>query len=742
VAAFRHQRDPRLDRELKKVPLPEGLLARLKQIAAGPDAELDAALCEVPMAEDLPRRLKAVAREDGLDEKLRDVPVPAGLAGRLREISRYTDREIDAQLRDVRVSDRLPERLRATSRRRRRGAGAWTRSPLAAWAVAASLMLGAGLYYLLMTSGAPPAAPPRGTLAHDSPPPKQDRPAAPSRESDPTPAPSGRFFADSPAAVPEWTPETPPEAPLAAQAPLEPPPSAVARTEEAKPTLGVEPRGEAEPPARPLAAMPAVSDTLPELAMVEASPPRGVAPPRVKEFDWLSLLKDGVHPFVDPSARAELAVSRVPLVTRRTSYLRARSALEQGRLPDGSAIRVEEFLAAVDYDFPPPTGGVLGIRAAAGPSPFGAERGLSLLQVGVQAGPAPQAARPVTHLTLAIDVSASMSRGGRLSAARRAIAEFLPRLAGRDQLAIVLFSEGAEILINGAERDEAALVLSALETIRPRSSTNLGAGLQLASDVALKTPVDDRVARRLVVLTDGLGQVPQPVVERVRTLVADTARQGVRVEWIDLGSEDVRDEQLEELARAAGSQVHYADGAEAIRYALQEAFSGQSQIVARAARLTVKFNPETVERYRLLGHEADALGGLAGGALETDLRAGEAATALYELRLKPTGGDDVAEVVLAWRDPRTGVENRLAQRISRLQFATSTRESAVALQRAAVVAETAEILRGSKFAPAHPSGLDRVWEVAERLAPPARRDASFRQFLQVLEIARHLRGRK
>lgn len=722
------------------MPLPAGLLARLKQIAAGPDAALDAALCDVPMADDLRERLKAVVHEDGLDKKLRDVPVPADLTERLREINRYTPREIDAQLRDVPIAERLPERLRATRRRRRRIAGAWTRSPVVPWAVAASLMLGAGLCYFLMASNASRTAPQKGLVAQDSP----SRPAPPAAsplEDTPPSAPARRFLADSSPEAPKRAPEAP-QAPPDPQGPPAPsPPKIVARTD-APESGGVAPPVEAAPGAQPLAATPAMSDAFPELVLVEPRPPRGVTPPRVKEFDWLALLKDGVHPFVDPSAHAELEASRVPLVTRRTSYLRARAALEQGRLPDGDAIRVEEFLAAVDYDFPPPTGSALGIRAAAGPSPFGAEQGLSLLQVGVQAGPAPQTVRPVTHLTLAIDVSASMGRGGRLAATRRAIADFLPRLADRDRLAIVLFSEGAEILFNGAERDDAARVLAALEAIAPRTSTNLGAGLQVASDVALHAPADERVARRLVVLTDGLGQVPQSVVERVRGLVADTARQGVRVEWIALGSASVLDEQLEELARAAKSSVHYADGAEAIRYALQAALSGQSQIVARAARLTVKFNPETVVRYRLLGHEADALGGLAGGALETDLRAGEAAAALYELKLKPTGGDDVAEVVLAWRDPRTGVENRLAQRISRLQFATSLRESAVALQRAAVVAETAEILRGSKFAPAHPSGLDRVWEVAERLSPPARQDAGFRQFLQLLDTARHLRGRK
>ncbi len=741
MSSKRDKREPWLDEELKNVPLPDGLLARLKQIGSGPEAQLDAALCDVVLPKGLRARLRAIAREDAFDEALRGVPVPAGLRARLHAITAYSDAEIDAQLRDVPVPRALRERLQALTRRGRILPSGGGHSPVVQWALAASLLLGVSLSYFAAMAGWMVAIYPI----------RSDDPALPLQRqqpmlegSQPAPPPPTTMFVEKPR--PETEPlaraALPDEAELANPAPQTPPPGALAEVQRlfaSDSPKAVDTLDRPLPGDRRFAASTAVPDTLPELQVVDVPPPRGVLPPRVKQFDLLALLKDGVHPFVSPSAHPQLELSRVPLVTRTTSYQRARAAIRQGRLPDPSQVRVEEFLAAVDYDFAEPAEGMLGLRTAAGPSPFG-EENTHLMQVGVQAAQAPLAARQVTHLTLAIDVSASMQRGERLDSVRRAIAELLPKMAARDELALVIFSEQAELVIRGIGRDDAARVLPALEAIDPRSSTNLGAGLQLAANVAQAAEVDPRVARRIVLLTDGLGQIPQSAVARLEGLVADTVAQGVAVEIVDVGPEPALDEQLTRLATAAGSHVRYAEGAEAIRYVLQEILTAQSQVLARQTRLTVKFNPKSVAAYRLLGHEADSLGGLQGGPLELDLRSGEAATALYEIKLKPSGGNDVALVLLSWRDPQSGVENRITQRISRLQFATALRASPVSLQRAAIVAETAEILRGSAFAPSPTVGLRQVVERVGELATPALEDPSFRQFLQMLKAAQHQRG--
>ena len=103
--------DPKLDARLRAVPLPEGLIQRLRQVALADDDGLDAALTRVALARracgarcaaspwpptrtstrrsatcpcrpDWCRGLRSIpwADDDGLDAALREVPVPAGLS--------------------------------------------------------------------------------------------------------------------------------------------------------------------------------------------------------------------------------------------------------------------------------------------------------------------------------------------------------------------------------------------------------------------------------------------------------------------------------------------------------------------------------------------------------------------------------------------------------------------------------------------------------------------------------------
>jgi hypothetical protein len=78
----------------------------------------------------------------------------------------------------------------------------------------------------------------------------------------------------------------------------------------------------------------------------------------------------------------------------------------------------------------------------------------------------------------------------------------------------------------------------------------------------------------------------------------------------------------------------------------------------------------------------------------------------------------------------------VTQRISRLQFATSFLDSAISLQAAAVAAETAEILRGSPFAPRGVHTLDRVVALAAGANPQLREQREFARLVRLAEMAR------
>ena len=172
---------------------------------------------------------------------------------------------------------------------------------------------------------------------------------------------------------------------------------------------------------------------------------------------------------------------------------------------------------------------------------------------------------------------------------------------------------------------------------------------------------------------------------------------------IDLGQQKETDPQVASLSQAGGGTVHRATSAAQVRWALREIVSGRSQLVARAARLQVTFNPKSVLEYRLVGHESGDWGGLLPGPLEADFREGQTATALFEVRLAPNGPNDLASAELTWYMPdgektlggRTAEKARVT--VERKHFAASLTSSATSLQEAAVVAYATEVLRHSPF---------------------------------------------
>jgi Ca-activated chloride channel family protein len=249
------------------------------------------------------------------------------------------------------------------------------------------------------------------------------------------------------------------------------------------------------------------------------------------------------------------------------------------------------------------------------------------------------------------------------------------------------------------------------------------------------------MSRRVVVVTDGLAALDGGTMRGIEEVVADAAEQGTEIHVIDLGQHEILDEQLAGFAKAGGGVVRRARSSAQVRTGLLEVLAGRSQLLAQATRLEVEFNPKSVASYRVIGHEAQAGAGLLGGEVAADLHAGQAATALYEVILRPDGPDDVAQAKLSWRDPSTGEERQLTQRISRLQFATSFTGSPISLQLATLASEAAQIFRQSYFTTAASHSLDQVLETALSANPQVRQQPSFRQLISLIETARKARQR-
>lgn len=341
-----------IDEALRNVAVPESVAARLNEIGTCSDSDLDAALRGSAPRAALRDRLLAVGTlsDQDLADELRDVRVPGELLARCREIPRSEPVTGLPLLRQV----------------------LWLEArPLLQYAMAASLLLFLGGWGILQFAGTN------------------------------QPVPNQPVATTSPL-INTWVIDDPIDPnqlrPLPILAPPEPFPTPTPRS----PNLAVGPLQQADQPLRDPAntkqATGPINDrdlfgtnpgmqALPDLVSVGELENRGLRPPNVREFDLLFLLRHGVHPFVSPSAHADLAKVQVPLVNSTASFQRA---LEKARQPESTRedlrpddVRVEEFLAAMDYEFARPASSItpgLSLHTAAGVSPW-SDHGLGLMQL-------------------------------------------------------------------------------------------------------------------------------------------------------------------------------------------------------------------------------------------------------------------------------------------------------------------------------------------------------------------------
>jgi Ca-activated chloride channel family protein len=723
--------NPSFEAEMRAVPLPAGLLARLRAVALADDAGLDAALRHVPVPAGLASRLRCVvaADDDSLDAALQDVPVPADLCGKLRQAVWTDDEGLDATLRNVPIPMRIASRLRRVAKRPHAALPRFAR-----WATAVSLLVAVAATFLGALFGLLLVFAPVDDLRLVE--------RIPSGE-DATGASTGELFVSPLAAMelPQGPDAFPPSALPAPEIPLDPPAGDEAPrwSQLADVWSQFERAGQADPffDVRPYQWPDVLGsreyDLLPELKKVAGPQPQGVKPPLVPPFDLRYYIKYRMFPFVPPAGHPKLLTSVVPLGVDTASYDLTRRYLEDGQTPPSDAIRTEEFLQAVDYKYPAPTKQPLGVTVAAGPSPFGGE-GLTLLQIGVQGRQFRDDKRTPVHLVLTVDVSASMRQGGRLDMLPQAVDKLLRRLGPADRVSLIVFSDQSRVVLEDVGRENGDAVRQAVAALEAEKSTNVSAALRLAYTVARQHAAPGKLATLVVLLTDGTAEVEQAAAAMIQQRLGDARPRDIRLEVVDLGQSPQSSPQLERFAQAGGGKVRRAANPDQICWALLEAMTGKSQMVAADVRLSVTFNPNTVLEYRLLGHEPGALAGMLPGRVETDFFAGQSATALYEVRLAGGNAQDIAAVELQWLS-LTGGTQQIVRKVARKEFAAVFTQAPQSLQAAALVAQTAEILRRHPRTLRTPRPLAAVLELAKQVPSDLYQRPSFAEFLSVVEHA-------
>jgi Ca-activated chloride channel family protein len=414
----------------------------------------------------------------------------------------------------------------------------------------------------------------------------------------------------------------------------------------------------------------------------------------------------GVNPFKDTEAHR---LSTFGLDVDTASYTVARRYLTDGNLPDPASVRVEEFVNFFDYGDPAPRQGDFAIRAEGGPTPFVQGPQYRLLRFNLRGREVRMDNRRPVVLTFVIDVSGSMAEENRLGLVKQSLSLLLDQLRPTDRIGLVVFGSAARVLQEPTADREA--VRRAIGQLTSEGSTNTEEGLKVGYEVAGRS-FRQNAANRIILCSDGVANVGHAGPQAILGQIGREARRGIELTTLGFGMGNYNDHLMEQLADKGDGRYAYIDTLAEARRVLVEELAGTLMTIAKDAKAQVEFNPAVVARYRLLGYENRAIADerFRDNTVDAgEVGAGHGVTALYEVELRPGAPREglVATLRLRYRSPEIGSLTETERKLYLSELAPSWQAASPGFRLAALVAEFAEILKGSPWARADLAGVAR-----------------------------------
>ncbi len=263
------------------------------------------------------------------------------------------------------------------------------------------------------------------------------------------------------------------------------------------------------------------------------------------------------------------------------------------------------------------------------------------------------------NLCLVIDRSTSM-QGPRLDQVKAASQQLIESLSENDSLAVVAFSDRAEVVWPNQSVGDAIRAKARVSAIQASGGTEILQGLKLGMDELEKHRRTQSI-NHLILLTDGQTYGDEA---KCLELALDAKRRNVGISAMGIG-EDWNDQLLDAIASRSGGASHYIASVSDVQAIMRERLRGLTDLYADELRLEVRCAEGVRVRgaFRLTPYiQRIEMGGesLPIGSLQAD----STATGLLELVIgeQPGGRQRLAQIDLVGNVPALERNNERVQR--------------------------------------------------------------------------------
>jgi Ca-activated chloride channel family protein len=502
----------------------------------------------------------------------------------------------------------------------------------------------------------------------------------------PSEAPSPSLDPEPIAAAPEPLEEpAPPPSPRPSPKPSDPP-----RTARPAPAPAPAPAARPSPRRSPAAVAPSRPVIAPSPAYSGPSWPGVTVDPGLTE----SYTDYGVNGF---ETTREDPWSTFAADVDNGSYTMTRRKLIEGYLPPQAAVRAEEFVNYLPYEYArPPEGAPFGVDVEMAHNPWSETH---IVRIGVQGKRVLEDRRKPVHLTFLVDTSGSMQSSDKLPLVKRALTMLSEELEDGDTVSLVVYAGSAGLVLPPTPVSQRAKILQALAQLEAGGSTAMGAGIELAYRQA-RASYEDGAVNRVIIASDGDANVGQTDHASLSKMIRGYAEDGITLTTLGFGEGNYRDTTMEQIANDGDGNYFYLDSEREAQRVLVDKMTSTLEVIAKDVKIQVEFSPETVRSYRLIGYENrdvadrdfrnDAVDG-------GEIGSGHQVTALYEVRWTgepgPLGRVRIRHQAPGPDAPHVERDYALAPEVN-ADVDAASRQFRMALASATF----AEILRGSPYA--------------------------------------------
>ena len=420
------------------------------------------------------------------------------------------------------------------------------------------------------------------------------------------------------------------------------------------------------------------------------------------------------------------------------SYTYMRRQIEGSNKPAPDSVRIEEYVNYFNYNYARPTGdNALALGGSLFDCPWNLDH--KLLSISVAAEELTIENKPQNNLVFLIDTSGSMYGEDRLGLIQQAFTMLLDNLDDGDVISIVTYAGDSRVALEGELGSHRIKIAKVLEDLEAKGMTFGSGGLKNAYRIAEKYFIEGG-NNRVILATDGDFNVGVSSKDGLQELISQKRQSGIYLSVLGVGMTNTNDITMKTLAENGNGNYAYLDSILEAKKVLVKELGGTLVTVAKDAKIGVEFNPDVVEKYRLLGYDTKLLTEEQFEDENTDageIGAGHTVTAVYEVELKADATGTVATAELKYKnpDPNSNESYSLSMEYTTECYAATPSEDGVFIS---CVLEYGLLLRQSKYR--GDASFSAVLARLETLADYLDADEFKAQFAEIVAKASKLYG--